>query len=90
MPKHKDADSLCCWIQNRVAWDQLSPKSESKATQPNTDLRGTEVPSLATQVHVPESSLTLAFSVAEAIKYIFYYSQFGLDTQSLSASIFIH
>ena len=90
MPKHKDADSLYCWIQNRVDWDQLSLKSESKATQPNTDLRGGEVPSLDTQVQVPESSFTLAFSVAEAIKYIFYYSQFGLDTQSLSASIFIH
>ena len=66
MLKHKDADSLYCWIQDHVDWDQLSLKSESKATQPNTDLRGGEVPSLDTQVQAPEASFTLAFSVAAA------------------------
>ena len=85
MLKHKDADSLYCWIQDHVDWEQLSLKSETKATQLNTDPRGGEVPSLETQVQVPEASSTVAFSVAKAIKYIFYYSQFGLDTQSLSA-----
>ena len=61
-----------------------------KPTQPKTDLRGGEEPSLDNQAQVTESSFTLAFSVAEAINYIFCYSQLGLDIRSLPASIFIH
>ena len=63
---------------------------EMKPTQPKTEPRGGKEPSLDNQAQLSESSFTLAFSVTEAINYIFFSRQLRMKFLSLSTSIFIH
>lgn len=58
--------------------DSFLQSLEMKPKQPETEPRGGEEPSLHNQAQLPESSFTMAFSVTEAINYIFFDSQLRL------------